>query len=205
MFLRSRVRFMQLALCAAVLPGFAGGISAQSPPLNRLTAATEPLSATETAGLLDPSSASLFAVDRGLALPSNLVAPSSFQDLLHQIWQRSATFRRQCARIEAAKTWRVEVITSKPVAGARADTRIQLTDTGGVAFVNLMPRADLVELIGHEMEHIIEQLDGVDLTRCAKRHLDGVRVVDDLRYETARAAAVGRLVAQEFRSHGGAL
>jgi hypothetical protein len=196
MVLRSISRIRPLAVCAALLPGLVGEVFAQSPPLGSVVVATG------TAGLPDLSSASLFAVDRGPTLPANLVAPADFQDLLHRLWVRSATFRRQCARIEAATTWRVVVIPAWSVKpGTRADTRITLRGGVGVASVNLMPRADVVELIGHEMEHIIEQLDGVDLPRSAEHHLDGVEVFNGADYETARAVAVGRLVAREFLSH----
>ncbi len=196
MVLRAISRVGQLAVCAAMLPAFMGEVFAQRPLLGSAVVATE------TADVPDLSSASLFAVVRGLALPANLVAPANYQDLLHRLWVRSATFRRQCARIEAAAAWRVEVIPAQAVKpGTRADTRITLKGSGGVASVNLMPRVDLVELIGHEMEHVIEQLDGVDLPRSAERHLDGVEVFNDADYETARAIAVGRLVAREFQSH----
>ncbi|MEP6918921.1 MAG: hypothetical protein ABJC89_24990, partial [Acidobacteriota bacterium] len=54
---------------------------------------------------------------------------------------------------------------------------------------------DPVELIAHEIEHVIEQLDGVDL----EAHARGGNVWkrDDGAFETQRAIVVGRRVAHE--------
>jgi hypothetical protein len=56
----------------------------------------------------------------------------------------------------------------------------------------------LVELIGHELEHVIEQLDGVNLPRMAKG--PGVTVYGPQprpSFETARATQIGLSVAAE--------
>jgi len=78
MVLRSISCVRQLAVCAAMLPGFVVGLSAQRPLGSVIVA-------TETAYSPDLSAASLFAVDRGPMLPANLVAPATFQDLLHRL------------------------------------------------------------------------------------------------------------------------
>ncbi len=66
--------------------------------------------------------------------------------------------------------------------------------------MELSPFGDHVELIAHEFEHIIEQLEGVKLRRLANDPSAGVH---DLRYayETERAYKVGRQVARECRRH----
>ena len=53
-----------------------------------------------------------------------------------------------------------------------------------------------VEHIAHEVEHVMEHLDGTDLPRMARQRLDGVVNLEGV-YETARAQAVGRRVAHE--------
>jgi hypothetical protein len=53
-----------------------------------------------------------------------------------------------------------------------------------------------VEHIAHEVEHVLERLDGTDLPKLARQRLDGVVDLDGV-YETARAQAVGRRVARE--------
>ena len=56
-------------------------------------------------------------------------------------------------------------------------------------------RADLTELLAHEFEHLIEQLDGVDLKALAR---DGeARRLADGAFETDRAMAAGQQVAGE--------
>jgi hypothetical protein len=58
----------------------------------------------------------------------------------------------------------------------------------------------IVELIAHEFEHILEQLDGIDLTRWIGR--SGVHRVGggetDRPIETQRAQRMGRIVAGEY-------
>lgn len=53
-----------------------------------------------------------------------------------------------------------------------------------------------VEHIAHELEHVLEQVDGTDLRRLARHGLDGIVDMGE-RYETARARAVGQAVASE--------
>jgi len=53
-------------------------------------------------------------------------------------------------------------------------------------------------LIAHEFEHIIEQLDGVDLPLMASRTASGVhRVPGSEHFETDRAIAAGHRVSEE--------
>ena len=68
------------------------------------------------------------------------------------------------------------------------------------ADVQLGPSGDPVLLIAHEFEHILEQLDGVDLPSMATRVATGVRLVPESgHFETDRAIAAGRQVASEVR------
>jgi hypothetical protein len=67
-----------------------------------------------------------------------------------------------------------------------------------LATVHLTAGADdPAELMAHEFEHIVEQLDGVDLPVRAAVPGSGVRACSDGSYETIRAARIGRLVADE--------
>ena len=58
--------------------------------------------------------------------------------------------------------------------------------------------ADTVELIAHELEHVLEHLEGVNLSVQASRHRSGVTMEVDA-YETDRAIEVGQRVAREVR------
>ncbi len=114
---------------------------------------------------------------------------------------RSPTFRRQCARLAAAPHLTV-LIRSDPPVGTRAGalTAIQAKvarEIEAVVRVGMSHRT--AELIAHEIEHIIEQLDGVDLRAKSRLPASGVRHVWDLdAYETTRAIATGLRVAREL-------
>ena len=66
-----------------------------------------------------------------------------------------------------------------------------------MADVHLPPNGGLIELIGHEFEHLLEQIEGLDLKRLAGVKGSGVRVLEGQVFETDRAQAAGRLVAAE--------
>jgi hypothetical protein len=119
----------------------------------------------------------------------------------------SPTFRRQCARIGRTSHLRVVVTRALipgglPAVGAR--TRISRARDGRVvAEVELGHSGDYVTLLAHEFEHILEQLDEVDLAAMAARAGTGVRPLPVAQgFETERAIAVGRRVADEVRRRG---
>jgi hypothetical protein len=76
---------------------------------------------------------------------------------------------------------------------------------GATAIVEIFETNNDVELIAHEIEHVLEQVDGVDLRSLATMRDSGVRsVAPDLsryetrpRYETRRAMLVGAIVTRE--------
>ena len=69
------------------------------------------------------------------------------------------------------------------------------------AAIDVPAMDDDVELIAHELEHVIEQLDDVDLATAASRTDSGVVVFarDEQVFETRRATEAGRRVALEVR------
>jgi hypothetical protein len=68
------------------------------------------------------------------------------------------------------------------------------------AHIVISPHTNVVELIAHEFEHVIEQLDDVDLAALAARPRTGVHEDAGLpgSYETVRAKHVGRKVLAEL-------
>jgi hypothetical protein len=97
--------------------------------------------------------------------PSNIQA-GTLQQEFTELLQRSATFRRQCARIASTRVLRVTLHVAMVLdERARAQTTINRYDAGGIrAEVTLRFSEDYLELLAHEFEHIIEQIDGVSLT-----------------------------------------
>lgn len=119
--------------------------------------------------------------------------------LMREMWVRSPTFRRQCARLGRATKGRITIeIKNQGSFVFRAATLIE-SQPGGKwrATVAVFLFEDLVELIGHELEHIIEQLDGIDLVRLQQQGISGV-TSGHQRFETVRAASTGKRVAREY-------
>jgi hypothetical protein len=136
------------------------------------------------------------------ALPSNLTFGPMYRPTIESMLERSPGFRRQAVRIAQAEhlTVRLEHLYPFGHRGSRARTRILRTPDGRLdAIVQLSPLDNLAELIARELEHIIEQLDGVDLAVQASLPGTGVRTCDDGSFETIRAARVGTTVARQLR------
>ena len=132
------------------------------------------------------------------AIPANLIVPEAVRPLVAAMWRQSPTFRRQCARLAENPA---VIVTIELVAGSRhrrALTRVQPHDTGLRAAVQIELRKPTlyVEHIAHELEHVLEYLDGTDLPRLARQRVDGV-MEGGGQYETARARAVGAAVARD--------
>ena len=134
-----------------------------------------------------------------LDLPANITMPDAYHDLVDTMLRSSPTFRAQCGRI--ARATRLQIIVRRSVGAAPQAALTHVTrQHGGLleAEVEIGLFGDIALLIAHEFEHIIEQLDGVDLSALAARTGTGVRA--DPRsgqYETDRAIAIGRRVSRE--------
>lgn len=139
-------------------------------------------------------------------VPANVRVPGVYRGLIDRMWLRSPTFRRQCARIAQAGQLvvTIEEHPSTPATSHRARTEIE-PRRGGLrtASVSLNPalRDQLVELIAHEFEHIVEWLDGVDYDGMSGE--SGVSHGAQGAVETVRAITIGKLVAQEVATGNG--
>jgi hypothetical protein len=144
------------------------------------------------------------AIPRQLAPPPNLVVTAMYRPLVEAMLRDSPTFRRQCVRIAAEPELTVHLTFSPPPARSdrRASTRLTRNAKGHLtAVVDIEPFQDTQELIAHEFEHIIEQLDGVDLAARAALPYTGVTALDHNAtiYETTRARRMGLKVVSEIR------
>jgi hypothetical protein len=138
------------------------------------------------------------------SLPPNLVVAASLRSAVALMLRRSHTFRRQCQRIANAPYLIVALRRAGiPLPrGIRARSHVVRSATGQLAATIDVPALDDdVELIAHEVEHVIEQLDEVDLVTAAARTNTGVvmRSGHQPVFETRRAIHVGLLVAREVR------
>ena len=135
-----------------------------------------------------------------VTLPANLTFPDFFRPTIESMLERSPSFRRQCLRIglTPALLVRLTNVQTNTLSGPRARTSISRGAEGRiVANVSIRRIDDLPELIAHELEHVIEQLDGVNLRTRSALSGTGVWNCDDGSFETTRAVRVGRAVANE--------
>ena len=142
------------------------------------------------------------AIPRQLALPPNIVVSSMYLPMLESMLRQSPTFRRQCMRIASEPTLTVRIGVTLPSAGydARATTRLTRNEKGHLTATVEIKFKDVEELIAHEFEHIIEQLDGVNLAAHAQQRNTGVTEVGRGHevFETMRAKRAGRKVLSEL-------
>jgi hypothetical protein len=138
-----------------------------------------------------------------VSVPPNLRLDGEYRPLVESMLEHSPTFRRQCLRVagDARLTIRLYPFLSSSTRGARAMTRMARGEDGLSADIYITRNDDEVELIAHEMEHIIEQLDEVDLFSMARLPHSGVHHVISAgaTFETSRAAETGLRVAREVR------
>jgi hypothetical protein len=112
---------------------------------------------------------------------------------------RSETMRRQCEELAAARAvvvleWGVMDSQSHAITG------MAVRDGVVVAVVKLPPLGDVLVLIAHELQHVIEQTRELDYAVEAKRAGSGVwRAFGG--YETQAAIDVSRQVTRELSAH----
>lgn len=134
---------------------------------------------------------------RRVPLPVNVTSQADVRELIEETAALSPTVRRQLAAIAEAPA-RVEVrVTGAPMpAMSRARTTIRKYEGGFIEAEIVLPvNSDRVELLAHELEHVVEQIERVDLAaleRAGHAWRDALGV-----FETERAHAAGRAAAAE--------
>ena len=137
-------------------------------------------------------------------LPRNLRVPTNMKPMLMRMLQTSATFRRQIATLESKPAVRMTV----NYGGMRGDRNYHALSTvrkheWGAMMVEttVFVPTDLVEIISHELEHVCEQMEGVDLKLLSKLKGEGVYDLNG-HFETARAIRAGQEATREFHQDG---
>lgn len=128
------------------------------------------------------------------------VAPDLWPSIQTML-ENSETFRQQYQRILETPRLVLTAHVEVGMAGyqVRARSSIRRYDSGlMVVTIEIGPRSDHFELIAHEFEHVLEQLEGVDLRARADRgraawYSHGAMI------ETERAVRAGRTVKAEVR------
>ena len=136
------------------------------------------------------------------AATASVVVDAKLQGLIDDLLSRSPAFRRQWQRLERFPrlSIRIELVHANHIGGdAHAATTISVLRDGSLQAAVAIPGGRrLAELVAHEVEHILERLDGV---RVDSQHALGDNSVRRASgtFETARAVLVGQLVAKEVR------
>lgn len=131
-------------------------------------------------------------------LPDGSSVPGPLCGLVERMFRGSPTFRRQWIRIaEARVRLRITFDHAQIVDGSLARSVVNL---GALqAHIQLRPNdPGLPEHLAHEVEHVLEHLDGVDLAQAAAGGLRGVARMAGPTFETRRAIVIGRVVAAEM-------
>jgi hypothetical protein len=140
-------------------------------------------------------------------LPVNLQVPENLRPMLRQMLSRSVMFREQINAL--ARKPHVRMVVS--YGGARNERPYYALSTvrkhqWGAMFIDttIFLPGDVVELLAHELEHVREQMEGVDLRSLAGRRHAGVFDLNG-HFETERAIEAGQRVSREYQNHTEAL
>jgi hypothetical protein len=131
-------------------------------------------------------------------LPASIHVEDGLQPIVRWTLAYSPTFRRQCRVLAATPALAATITVGTRHAGDydRARAVVRHYDSGAViAVIEIRSSSELSELLAHELEHLIEQLEGADLPALAKRG-EAHRGRDGV-FETRRAISAGRRVAGE--------
>lgn len=135
-------------------------------------------------------------------LPRNVQIYEMFRPTVQLLIEQSPTLQRQCRIIAAAVHVRIVIQTRSPEGGpARARATIARHEAGALRATIVLPISqDMPELLAHELEHVIEQIEGVDLAALARRDSSQATRDHQGTFETARATRAGQAAAAEIET-----
>lgn len=137
-------------------------------------------------------------------VPGNLSMENGFRPIVEKAIAQAPTIRRQCATIAAAPHVRVVVRLQlgRLLGGARAQATITRYEHGALfAEIHIPVCVNQIEMLAHELEHVIEQIEGVNLAQRVEVRGSGVSRMADGAFETKRAEAAGRAAADEVSEY----
>lgn len=129
--------------------------------------------------------------------PCRLVVKPTLLGVVEEAWERSPTFRHQCRELADASSVVVLEWRESRDSQSRAISQMGRDATGVIVAMVYVPPVKLaVELVAHEIEHVLEMIRGEDLAAQSRRHDSGVWQAFD-GFESRRAIDIGRQVARE--------
>ena len=136
-------------------------------------------------------------------VPLNIQVSPVLARVFEEILAASPTFADQCERIGAAAYVHVRVMpvmaVSTTTRGTARTTMRRFSSRALLASVTIpvpLTTNEYAEFFGHEFEHIIEQIDRVDLEALTRARAGASRLPDGS-YETTRARKMGLTIADE--------
>jgi hypothetical protein len=136
-------------------------------------------------------------------LPRHVEVSDYLKPAVATLLRKSPTFRHQCEILAASTRVRIVLLGVPPPyqsTAPRAKATMHRYSYGLLrAEIEIPLTSDHTELIPHELEHVIEQLEGLDLPSLSRDGDDRVMRVTDGAFETRRAQAAGRTAAREVR------
>jgi len=138
-----------------------------------------------------------------IGFPESVHLTDGLQRRVDVMLDQSRTFRAQCQRLAETPQLYVRVRTDPSIDAKpryfHARTTINRVRGGWiVALVDIGATGDPSEWLAHEFEHILEQVEGVELKEGVERS-PGVWRTGPGMYETARAVDAGKTVLEELR------
>ena len=132
--------------------------------------------------------------------PCRLIVKPTLLGVVEEGWERSPTLRHQCRELAEAPSVVVLEWRKSPDSQSRASTRMGRDSAGVVvAMVSVPPVSHAIELVAHELEHVLERARGLDLAAESRRRGSGVWQAFS-GFESQRAIDVGRQVAREVEA-----
>lgn len=139
-----------------------------------------------------------------IGFPTNIIVQAELRPTIMQLWESSPTFRAQCQRIGEERRYRVAVVIEPTLAISRtwrAQCVLRAYTSGFVTARVMVPlNRQVTELIPHELEHVIEHIEGINVSREARTRGKGAYDVGSGRVETVRAMRVGRQAREEVET-----
>jgi hypothetical protein len=139
--------------------------------------------------------------------PTKIWVQAALRETVARMWTTSPTFRRQCLQVQAAGAVQVQLRLDPLLlydAHSLATCELRSYHQGAlIARVSVAP-IRIAELIGHEMEHVCERLEGIRVDKEASAGRPGYYAIGarDQHYESDRAIRVGRQVLAEVNIAG---
>jgi len=141
------------------------------------------------------------SADEGMVttMPANLQVPPSLRPILEEALRQSPTFRHQVLELRRAPHVKMAISYGNMSIWhvLRAESTVSRYEWGALHVdTRLYTARDVIEVVAHELEHVCEQIEGVDVRALAHQRNSGVYSVGP-HFETRRAIVIGRQVARE--------